>query len=236
MSIFHDAITAIEANNFALFQKYINEYPGIIYGKDMDGNTLLHLAAQRCDHRMLELLLAKGADVNAICNDGAATPLLRAIGGISYKTEEDVLRDVELLIDHGAHINMVNNYGYTPLIYAIDSYSNYRIAEMLIRKGARPDEPPTRAGAALVAAVEQTYEEMIILLFDAGANINARECDETRRTPLHYAVHWGYPGVVQLLLSCGADPHVKDRDGQTPLDIALHKHDQEIVDLLKRSL
>ena len=48
-------------------------------------------------------------------------------------------------------------------------------------------------------------------------------------TPLHEAAAKGKYEICKILLEHGADPHRKNRDGQTPLDLA---RDNDIKDIL----
>jgi ankyrin repeat protein len=56
-------------------------------------------------------------------------------------------------------------------------------------------------------------------------------------TALHFAVKGGYSNFVQLLLNNRADPNIKDKKGNSPLDLALaqvtnNEAFKTIVDLL----
>jgi ankyrin repeat protein len=51
-------------------------------------------------------------------------------------------------------------------------------------------------------------------------------------TPLHVAAARGHLEVVKLLLSCGADPQLHNKDQQTPTDLAMNS---AIVNLLQMS-
>jgi ankyrin repeat protein len=42
-------------------------------------------------------------------------------------------------------------------------------------------------------------------------------------TPLHFAAERGYPEIVRILISYGADYRKKNAEGKTALDIALDK-------------
>ena len=52
------------------------------------------------------------------------------------------------------------------------------------------------------------------------------------RTPLHIAALWGDVEIVEVLLERGADPNVKDDNGQTPLHIAAQEGHVDVVRVL----
>ncbi|KAL1796092.1 hypothetical protein ACET3X_006316 [Alternaria dauci] len=52
-------------------------------------------------------------------------------------------------------------------------------------------------------------------------------------TPLHRAVELGKVGVARFLLQRGADRNIKDTKGRTPLDIARHLGDEDMIHLLE---
>ena len=62
-------------------------------------------------------------------------------------------------------------------------------------------------------------QEILPLLLDHGAHIDA--LDEQRRTPLHWAarVCWPDDGGLVLLLLRGADASLRDATGSTPADL-----------------
>ena len=79
----------------------------------ISGETHLHHAAKYGRKEVVELLIAKGADVNAKRNNGQ-TPLHRAAGGGHKEV-------AELLIDNGADVNSkieAGQYTGTPLDWA----------------------------------------------------------------------------------------------------------------------
>jgi ankyrin repeat protein len=84
----------------------------------------LHSAAYEGHNDVVELLLAKGANVNAKINDGF-TPL--------YEAASNGQKDVtELLLAKGADVNAKDNDGKTPLQVA-----KPEVADLLHVHGAR---------------------------------------------------------------------------------------------------
>ena len=68
-----------------------------------------------------------------------------------------------------------------------------------------------------------------------NAQINAT--DHRHETPLHCAIDsWesDSPEIVKVLLEAGADIHLEDRAGRTPLSKARNARNQEIRDLLEK--
>ena len=74
--------------------------------------------------------------------------------------------------------------------------------------------------------------ECVRLLIEAGANVNARSCNQS--TALHCSAEDGYTEIVALLLKAKAEPNLKDSKGKTPLDFAIWNNHKEVIDLLKK--
>ncbi|WCR58311.1 ankyrin repeat domain-containing protein [Wolbachia endosymbiont of Ctenocephalides felis wCfeJ] len=67
--------------------------------------------------------------------------------------------------------------------------------------------------------------ECVNSLVKAGADPNI--CDDTGKTPLHYAARFGCSTFISFLLSKG-DLNVPDKKGKTPLDIAIENHNYHV--------
>lgn len=87
-------------------------------------------------------------------------------------------------------------------------------------------------GATLLAAavVCGKNTEIVDLLIEAGANVNAK--DESGRTPLFCATFLKKPEMAQVLVNAGADVNVQDKEGKTALmltgDLVLRSHCKSI--------
>jgi ankyrin repeat protein len=67
---------------------------------------------------------------------------------------------------------------------------------------------------------ESQMSEAVKILLDRHVNVNA--ADDSGQTALHFAA-LSMDSVVELLVKNGADLGAKDRQGRTPLDMALGK-------------
>lgn len=101
-----------------------------IEARSTTGNTPLNFAISAESNRIevMSLLLSAGASVNVVVGFSGDTPLYSAI-------HAGHLDAVELLIKHGADINVRNQVVGTPLHYAA-YLARPKIAELLIRQGA----------------------------------------------------------------------------------------------------
>jgi len=102
-----------------------------INGTDNMGTTPLQIALMRkalVIARLPELLIDKGADVNAKNNDGNTA--LHEAARFGY------LEIVRKILDKGADVNMENNDGFTPL-HSASASGFVKVAELLIEKGAK---------------------------------------------------------------------------------------------------
>jgi ankyrin repeat protein len=202
--------------------------------------------------QMMQRLLDAGADPNIQLNmhrpgrggnsgrftddllTTGASPLLRA--AISFDSEA-----IDLLLKHGAIVDLPNAMGVTPLMAA----SGLGVSQRDTRGSYGPD-----AQDKSLVVLDQ--------LIKAGANVNARVLDTSGHTALiarpssmttrqgqtaiFGAINWGWPKVVKFLLDNGADVTVKDAAGKTVADAVAGKAGgrdfkavEEVATLIKKA-
>ncbi len=133
----------------------------LVDAKDQNGNTPLHIAAQKGHFEIAELLIKNDADVNAKENDGNTPLHLSALFGktaitklllqndanVQARDEEgnvplhkstffnNQTADTELLLQYGTDIHVRDNAGNTPL-HVSALFGNTTIAHILLNEGA----------------------------------------------------------------------------------------------------
>ena len=174
-------------------KRSILENPSTISMRSRGGSTLLILVAgeqfsgQAAE--VLQLLVEKGADLNAQANDGKTA--------LHCAAENCDLAEMEYLLGHKANPNLkmhdsvyYTENGFTPLHFEF------------VASGNKSPSVVDR-----IKAVD--------LLLKHGADINAK--DATGNTSLHLAAVYGNPDIVSALLARGADSGAVNLTGQTPL-------------------
>jgi glyoxylase-like metal-dependent hydrolase (beta-lactamase superfamily II) len=116
-----------QQGDLAKIKRLLEKSPELLEARSANEKTPLHFAAQGGHKDIVELLLAKGADVNAK-NIASETPLHYA-AAMGYK---DI---VGLLISKGAVLNSGTTNGSTPLHYSAN-FGKSEIIQVLIEKGA----------------------------------------------------------------------------------------------------
>ncbi len=186
------------------------------------------IAGESAARRTVQLLLSRGADVNA-ANERGETPLMEA--GMA-----DAPELTQMLLTKGANVNAADNKGRTILMQA--AVSNYYLfAQTLLAHKADVDRRDKDGLTALMLAIDDGENARYLA--------NRRENDDYTRTMYHTdppAVTRkdlpnpnGHPDMVRLLLKNGADPNAAAKDGTMPLILARKNGFDAVIALLKQA-
>lgn len=219
--------------------------------------TALHFAIECGQESIVQLLLERGAPIEAVRCDGL-TPLLCAVRRdktsiakllLDYGADiscQDTIKGntvlhnafigqetmLRLLLDHGANVEKRNYRGGTPLHY-MSLHGNVAIMDTLINEmGAGIEAEDDVGNRPLHNAVESGQESLVQFLVDSGADFGAKK--QRGDTPLHLAV-LAYPeaeAIVRILLDNGADINAIDDSGDTAFQLARRRGCDDIADFL----
>ncbi len=190
-------------------------------------------------------LIAAGADLNEKFDFGASKDItilhLAVISG--YSGTADVLR---LLIDAGADVNVkYEDGGNATLLHIVAHYGDIKGAktELLIAKGldvnAKIQGFMEKGKTPLHFAADKGNIKVAEVLIKNGAELDAKIsdtplCKQPLYTPLHLAAQNGHIAVAELLITKRAKVNAKTLRDETPLDLAISKKHEEMVDLLRK--
>ena len=194
---------------------------------DRKGNSLVSVAIEKGDLKLLEFLISKEADLNVVNADGK-TPLMIA----ASKRSEEILR---MLLENGAEIDKRNDrnsdrYKWTALMYAVNiGYS--KGVKILIENGADVNKKDNDGWTALMLAASSNDKEMVKHLV-AHPKIEINNQDLKGKTALIYAAENNEIEVIKLLLEKGAEVNISDKTGRTALIYTVRIGSSEIAELL----
>jgi ankyrin repeat protein len=238
------------------------------------GQTALMWASARRHPEMIDLLVTHGASIDArstprdyqrhvtaegrpkSLDSGGFTPLL-------YAARENCIACVDMLLKHGADIDLPDPDGVSPLQVAIMN-ANWDLAKRLIEAGADVDqwdifgeaplfsaigqrqridgghasidEPNETKGIDIVRLLLEHHANPNMQLFFRPANVRGGTSTLTRgSTPLIRAAANDDKEVVKLLLENGADATVYMADRQTPIHAVLagRAPERDALELIK---
>ena len=167
--------------------------------------SLLHVAAHHGRAAAVELLIARGLDVNTRERGDNTYPIHWAAAA----GHGDVVRQ---LIDAGADVigagddHALEVIGWATCWEGCNDDAHRAIADMLVRHGARHH-------VFSLIAMNRGDELRRLVAADPSALNRRMSRNENHATPLHFAVRMRRPDMIALLIALGADPLAVDGDG-----------------------
>jgi ankyrin repeat protein len=136
--------------------------PALVSARSSDGWTALHLAAHFGQSAAVELLLARGAEVDARSSNPMANTALHAAAAGRHTAV------VQLLLEHGAAVDARQHGGFTAL-HAAAQQGDLSLAALLLGHGADPSLPHDGGQTPLAMALERDHHAVADLLRPHGA-------------------------------------------------------------------
>ena len=220
--------------------------------KDEQGETALSWAARGGSARLVNLLVRlsdTSAKNHALFEAIRGGPVVLTIVDTNLpnrpqpQSSEIVTSwtaTVESLLAHGADLEGKDEDGATPLLEAA-GYAQTDIFKLLMQKGARLDVTDKYGNTALIAAACQcavatmnSSHEVMQILLDAGADVNARNHDGETALIMASGMT-GDASILELLLRYHSDPSAKNHKGMTALAIAKESRRDDKIAILQNA-
>ena len=210
-------ITAIDySRNSEILKLFMDIAPYYI----LNNKEILIYQSNFDNEENVKILLNNGIDVNYIGPYGTTAIILARS-----------IEIVKILIDAGANINMQDNNGNT-ILMNVSARGQSDILELLLEHGANINIKDKYGRTAFTYAVSAGNDNIIKILLKNGYNINTQNNNDGN-TALSIAVLSGNSSTVKLLLDYSADHSIKNKYGQTAMDIAKKEKNYEIIGILE---
>lgn len=217
-----------------------------LYSLDEDKTSALQIAATEANLKALDALLKCGFNPNFV--DGNGNAPIHGLGkswrgtvfnADGFRSRRNYKKTVtKCLLEYGADPYLKDRDGSTPLLIA-SSLGLVREIETLLEHGVHPDGLDRDGHSDRAVSpdeLEQMEKENPAEL--SRGNVETHLIQLNGTTPLCMAARVGSYDAAHLLLKQGANPNVKNQDGDTPLHLAVLRsegnHLRFLVSLLIR--
>jgi ankyrin repeat protein len=234
---------------------YLLEELGLLVQmKDNDGHTPLLMAIKSSDACMVSILVYKEHPELNPKDITECTPLHLAV--MSYKPSDlNSLSDLDswrlghinrtwnereniigCLLEHGANPNLMNKEGKTPLLLAFDLKDEKTVDQLLSSKLIPVEVDLYQRGRTALSLATECGMENIMKKLIPKADIEKEDDDNSRRTPLAWAIHTDNYSAASILLREGKKAKLDHRNpqGRTPFSLAAGFMQVGIMTLLLR--
>ncbi|XP_038312473.1 POTE ankyrin domain family member B3-like isoform X2 [Canis lupus familiaris] len=188
--------------------------------KDFKDNTALHYAAYEGNISIARKLLLNKGDIEAKNKDGL-TPLLVAVNEKKEKMVAFLLEE--------ANINAVD-YTNRSCLHLACANGHEDMVKLLVDRKCQLNLRDVENTTALLKAVQSQDEACVDILLKHGANPDLK--DIKGNTALHYAALGDNVTIAQKLLLKKVNMEIRNKDGLTPLLLAINEKKEKMVAFL----
>jgi ankyrin repeat protein len=237
---------AVEGGNLDIVTDLLREGFDASFADPATGLTALHVAAQKDFGHIVQMLMERGADVNAI-DDSGKTPahmasatgcldivdMLHALGADLSAQDQDGASPLHMACRHGnlmvverllqirsdLDLTCADHHGNTPLLRAcIGGHED--VFNFLLDHGASVRDVNKFGNGGLHLCSVMGHTAFAKLLYERDPTL-LDACNDQQWMPHHCACYGGHPTTVRFLMEQGVSFLLTTADGLSPLQLAV---------------
>ena len=199
-----------------------------IPGEGLNGLSCLHLAACFGYKALVLVFLAEEIRVDHKDSSGNTALMWASRWGHT--------QTVQTLIEKGANTNLQNHNGSTALYWAV-RYGHIKTVELLLDKGQANPNLKRKHGLNYPLIVASAYGnnaivELLLLRRDGCIQCDVNKMNNRGEMSMHYAAREGHIGVLTTLMRYNAKIDEPNKQGDTPLLLAVQNDHIQVVSKL----
>jgi palmitoyltransferase ZDHHC13/17 len=211
-----DLIRAVKFSLRVEVTRILFHYPDLCNALDNNGYSPVHWAAKSGDGAILQTLHINGAKLNI--KSESENPMMP----IHWAASDGKTETIKYLLDNQVSINTQDGNGCTPVVIAAQ-HDRHNCCIFLIKSGADMTLRDNNGDTALHWAAYKGFAQLAGLLSHLCPNA-INQADDFGQTPLHLATLRGNVETLEyLVINCGADTSIKDKNNVNPLELAIRK-------------
>ncbi|ACE05975.1 hypothetical protein Aasi_0574 [Candidatus Amoebophilus asiaticus 5a2] len=221
-------------------------YEGHVILEKVSGSTPLQLAVNKGHAKIAKSLIEHGASLRVldIDNQFNTSSINRgnALLHVAVQNKDTEMAQL-LILGKRLNVNSKNYWDFTPLHFAARN-GCLAMVKLLVQNGADLEAKSStyyNTSTPLSLAIVNGYSEVVDFLIEQGATltekmkclIDIQRSNNIYPTLLHFAAENNDTRLAYLLINNGANVNVKDRNGNTPIDLADKQGHFEMAKILK---